>query len=707
MVVKVPTFNLTVSNNPTPTPYKSANAPEAAFNNAMGTDDLGRGVILSSKAIDEIQDQNDKTQAAESYNGYFTNVMNQLHDKDNGLFVKKGKDAVDSVQSTMNNLQQAKDDTLGTCNNNRQKMYLSQMINQNMQDLQPRIQDFVAEQNQVWKKQTLEDTINTQTQNAIINKYDTKSIYTSIGNARASVAALSGETDPTILKKMQDDVTSNMLISVIEGRVGDKALNAKEFFDAHKNDIDPAKWAGIEKIINENDADVRSRLMADEWFKSGISEEDAFNKAHSIKDLDLRDSTEKQVSYLYGRKREMEHQAKQDVEDKVWAQLEQNPDINLIPSSLDHSTKEAMKDYCLTGGKGKSDPDTYINLYEMSATNAEAFSKVDLNQYRDKLTKDEYKTFVKRQSDIRMHGYSDITTDNDKVIEVADALGLKKKGQAAIATEAKSLIQAEERRLGRKLNASEQNQFIEYFGYTGGKEASHKIIDEHGGRADFYKSVTNDVTAFQKVHGRLPDGKEFNNILYSRAANTMQTRNNNTYKQMIQNTQAKPHETKEVTYYADKYLPQLGKQLGIKITVVPGGRFNPRAKGYDSYHNVNGVAQAVDVSMSEHTLSEREKLFKAQLNNPMVRKIGTSDKNLLALYGGNSKVEDESRFDAIHGTNHKNHMHITLNVNNNANAAVIAHNQSGSVRMKAPNGHIYNVPIGQVAEYQKIGGVKI
>jgi len=713
MTVKVPVFNLTVSNNPTPTPYKSANVSAEAFNTTAGLDDLGRGSIYAGKAIDEIQEQQDKVQAAENANLFDSNTMNVLYDKEKGFYSKSGKSAVDSMQGTLEGLQKAKEDIIGSAQNNRQKGMTSQIIDAKIQNIQERMMQYGIQQNQEWKKQTLATTIDNQTQMAVVNKYDTKAIYSSIGNIRQGIAELSGETDPTLLKKMQDEATSKALISVIEGRVGDKALNAKEFFEAHKNDIDPTKWDDVEKIINANDSDVRSRLLADGWLSSGVSEEDAFSKAHQIGDLDLRDATEAQISSVYGKKRELERQAKQDLEDKVWTQLEKNPDINLIPSSLDHSTKESMKNFCIKGGKPETDPNVYTGLFEMKLNNAGEFAKVDLNQYRGYISNSEYKDLREAQIRFQQHGYTSITPDDDAVAQIVGTFGgWNKPKPELVASQMQNIVQEEERRLGKKYSKEELPAVEERIGkwlkYS--KEGSTPfVLEQNKMKAGFYKGLSNDVSYFAKVHGRQPDQKEFQSLLYQRAARTVQSQNSNTYREAVSQTTARPHETKEVTYFADKYLPSLSKQLGIKINVVNGGRYNPRAKGYSSYHNVNGVSQAVDVSMGEHSTQDREKLFVAQLNNPLVRKIGTSDKDLLKKYGNNPKVENEKSFDAERGTNHVNHMHLTLNVNNNANAGVVAQNksQAGRVLVMNPSGASGYIPEAQLAEALKAGYKKL
>lgn len=709
MPPKIPVFNLQVSENAQVAPYKNVSAPVAAFDSTMGLDDVGHGMIYDSRALDEWQEQNDKTAAADLYNQFDAASMDVLYNKDNGYFNKSGKAAVDSMKDTLDSLKQHKDEIISTAQNPRQGAYLSQMLNEKYNTISQRMNMYGAEQDKIWKKDTLNTTIDLQTQQAIINKYDTKSIYNNIGNIRSSIAQFSGEADPVLLKKLQDDATSNVHIAVLEGRIGDKALNAKEYYEAHKGEIDATKHEKIEQLLNANDADVRSRLMADEWFASGLTEEQAYEKAHSIADLDLRDQTEAKVNAVYGKQRELKRQAYDDNLNNFWNTYADNPDINSIPAWMDGKDRITARNYAIEGGKGKSDADTYVDLYEMSSTNADAFAKVNLNQYRDRLTKDEYKTFSKRQQDIIQHGYTTITPDDKatkKVLSgILDTYGnWNVPNKQNVATIMQNIINEEERRSGQKFSDEElkvkEQKIAGWLGYS--KDGSAiKVINQNATKADFYKGLANDVTYFEKVHKRQPDAGEFRSLLYQRANNTIQSHNENVY-ESIKNTVAKPHEIKDVTYFADTYLPNLGKKLGTNITVAADQRYNSKSKDYKSWHNVNGVTHAADVSMSGRPNFTKFDIVSNILKDFPDAKLGTSDAVILRHFEGNPNIEDERNFDKIHGTNHEDHLHVTLN--RNVDNATVA---QGIVRMKAPNGKIYPVPVGQVAQYEKIGGIRI
>ena len=133
-------------------------------------------------------------------------------------------------------------------------------------------------------------------------------------------------------------------------------------------------------------------------------------------------------------------------------------------------------------------------------------------------------------------------------------------------------------------------------------------------------------------------------------------KSNATTMRNISYTTAKPNEQKILTYFADNQIPTISKQLGLKLTIT--SRYRNQA---GSHHS---EGRAADVSMSEHNIQNRIKIYERLLALPTVQAIGTSDPNILTRFNGNPKIVDERRYDKQHGTNHVNHAHVTLyNIN--------------------------------------------
>lgn len=229
-------------------------------------------------------------------------------------------------------------------------------------------------------------------------------------------------------------------------------------------------------------------------------------------------------------------------------------------------------------------------------------------------------------------------------------------------------------------------------GYGAAKDYIDKVLPpelrSEAIREVFYDTSDKDTSNMDKAG--------INQLYYNSAIKAVEKINNKNRNQAI-NVKTKFGETKELTYFVDSKLPQIQKKLGVKLTVT--SRYAKR--NWASEHT---QGKAFDVSMSEHSYSNKEKIIKAMLDDPAIKFVSTSDTKLLGkykpIYG--AKLRDFRNTDKRLGTNHVNHIHVT--VNTGANTAVA---MSGKVRIKAPNGNIVLVPSSMVNEAIKRGGVKL
>ena len=92
-----------------------------------------------------------------------------------------------------------------------------------------------------------------------------------------------------------------------------------------------------------------------------------------------------------------------------------------------------------------------------------------------------------------------------------------------------------------------------------------KLAEGMNQRAGFMREVVNDFTYFERKNKREPNSEEKFKIINHRLNVTLQEQNKEIIKNLelnyhnVNNFQAKPHETKTLTYYGDNYLPNLGK----------------------------------------------------------------------------------------------------------------------------------------------------
>jgi len=642
-------------------------------------DDMGRGFMSVSKSMEEHAENQATILATEATNKLNQFQLDILHNNENGYFTKQGKAALGQEQALSEAWDKQVNDIADAMPNKMAQAKFKAYGGKSKIGYLEDVYSHANAQAVTYQKDVMANGIEVNSQLAFANRNNPLVVDKYIGNIRGVIAANNPDKTPEAIKLVEDAALSKMHVANISGMLADHNLMAQGYYEQYKNQISPEVQGSIMKNIKENDADVKSRMTADSLFHSGVGEQDAFAQAHAIKDLDLRDATESKLSYLYGRQRELKKQTYSDNLDKFWNDYEKNPDINNIPAWMEGKDKIAARNYAVKDGKPETSDDVITHLTDMQLNNAGEFAKVDLNQYRADLTNAKYTELSKAQNNYKIHGYTAVTPNDDAVKAVIDSFGIKGfgvPGKQAVATQIQSMVNEEERRLGKiytkdEAKAAEQ-RIGSWLGSTREGGSAAKVLEQNKLKAGFYKGLSNDIAYFEKQHKRQPDQKEFQSILYLRANKSIQDHNSNIY-ESIKNTAARPKETKAVTYFAHDYLPNLGKKLGTNISIAPDQIFNPKEKDYKSYHNVNGVSHAVDVGMSGRPNNTKFDIVSNIVKDFPEAKIGTSDPVILRKFEGNKNVIDQRAFDKKHGTDHANHIHVTMNVG--GNAAVVAQNK--------------------------------
>lgn len=197
-------------------------------------------------------------------------------------------------------------------------------------------------------------------------------------------------------------------------------------------------------------------------------------------------------------------------------------------------------------------------------------------------------------------------------------------------------------------------------GYGSAKDYIDKVLPPElraeAIREVFYDTADRDTSTMDK--------KQLQQLYYNSAIKAVKKINNDNRQKAMS---AKRGETRELTYFVDSKIPQMEKKLGVKMKVTD--RYAQRK--WTSEHT-KGIA--FDVSMSEQSDRNKEKIVKAMLDDPAIKFVSTSDPALLKKYKKDygSKLRDFTATDKKLGTNHKNHIHITVNSSSNAAGTKVA-----------------------------------
>lgn len=677
---QVPIYNQpTVRNQRIAKGYNQAsiNGDMVGENIARANYVLGR---MSENVSDNIQkqlDQLSKTKIVEITNKLDTYTQQTLYDKDNGYFYKTGKNAAGQAPQIMQNYDNYSKQLLDESGlSSAYKSIALNAINSKRNDVFTSVNKHDADETKNWQNSVYLEKENNILNQAILDRNDTELLSKNLKqgyNAIDLQAQLQNWDDDTkSLKKME--FASKFHEKVIGAMLSDGNIGAKKYYESHKAEILPDKHNSILNSVIANDRRYQARSIVDGLITKGYTLEQAYSEIDKIQDIDLQADVRSQYE---GKMREndriqseLDRQRSQASWDKVISTLQTDPnsaydaiDLTQSPEAIkaQMSYIEQMRKF----GEIKTGHQVFLDLQEKMTYDAEGFKNTDLNQYRPYLSESDFKNFKEAQNKIGSMEYTIIQEDNKIIDSALKQIGGHDKTEKVIYSEVRSLVNEFEKRHGRKINDSELKSIVDSLGYKGedGVKTYKNVEKGMAEQVGFVKAITNDFAYFEKVHKRQPDAKERSQIIHDRANRVMYQKREE-LQSKIDATYAKPNETKELTYYADSYIPKLSKELGTKFTIVQGGRYRPANGKYSSYHS---TGQAVDVSMSEHSNLIKVKFFDSQIKNPQVKKIGTSDPYILAKYKGNPKIVDERAFDKKYGTNHINHAHITLNTKSKPN----------------------------------------
>lgn len=677
---QVPEFSRETRLNGTALPYEHYNLTDDMFggSQAKATMKMSEGFgELANKAL-KLSEQIDETKMVEMSNKLSQWEENNLYNKDTGYYYMNGKDAVGKSTEVMKNFDEFVNDYKSQ---NRVSFKNQARMDSIIAAKKARITQGVNahdfQQTTAWAETEGKTGIDNAIKGMINSRNNPQEMNTHLDSALQIVDWQGGlqKLDADTINAKKQEIKSNAYSAVLESYIGEGSLKAGEYFNQHKNEINPKLHAKYIASIKSEEMKYNARTTATNIIASAKDEEDAIKKAENIKDVNLSDMVVSRIKRHYS-----EEQHYKDLEQKNALNSFYNKAVGAaqngtslsyddIPNILDPQDKLSLMNYVNKSGQPEDDGEIWESLYDMSVNNAQGFVKEDLNKYRGFLSDSQYQSFKKKQEEIKAGKfYSNIKDDDEMIKSALKSIGLSSDGkQKSAFSEIRALTREFEARKGRKITDEELQNITNSLGYKGddGVQLYKKLEKGMAQRVGFTKGVMNDIAYYQSKHnGEMPSDAEKYKIINNRL--NKQVQENKTYaQQLIDNrkTQAvtmrniaytvpKPHEQKVLTYFADNQIPTISKQLGIKLTV------SSRYRNQQGSHHAEG--RAADVSMSEHNIKNRIKIYEKLLALPTVQALGTSDPNILAHFAGNRKIVDERKYDRQHGTNHVNHVHVTL-----------------------------------------------
>lgn len=683
----IPQYNSNVSPDGKALPTQHYNiTPEMTGEaQARALGNTADGLNQIALAVNQINELRDKTKVTQFNNDAEKWKQTVLLDKNSGYYTKLGQDASGKSEEVMKNYDDFVQDWLSKNRVSKKAMNdINSISTSKRTNILSGVTAHDLQQTNKWAETEGKLGIDNAITSAVSERNNSENIEKQVANVRQITTWQAGlqKLDEQSKQELLKSNISTLYTSVLDAKIQEGDLSAKDFFEKHKADIDPrfhSKYIGA--IKNEQDK-YTARELAKTIITGSQNEQEAITKAEAIKDVNMSDSVLSRVKQHYSQEEFFKNQAQKEALNDFYSKAvsaAKNGTVlsyDDIPDSLAPDVKLSLMNYVNSKGQPDTDNQIWESLYDMSVNNAQQFAKEDLNKYRGFLSDGDFKQFTKRQEEIKTGGYYTKIKDDDKMINSAlkamglgsnSALPYKGDNKDIAYSEIRSMTREFEARKGRKITDNELQNIINSLGYKGSDGTRLYKQMERGMRekTGFVRDVMNDFAYYQSKHnGEMPSDAEkykiiqnrLNQKVQERKTQAQQTVSNYSYNastmRNIAYTKAKPHEQKVLTYFADNQIPTISKQLGFKLTVT--SRYRNQA---GSHHS---EGRAADVSMSELNRDRKIRAVEKLLALPNVQKIGTSDSNILSHFAGNTKIKDERNYDLQHGTNHKNHVHVTL-----------------------------------------------
>lgn len=640
---QVPIAKREVEAQLTPTPYIEAkvNADTSGANVARAYEGLGEQMGRMGYGLLHLKEKYDRTKMYEFANEIADLEQRKVRSKEEGILYKTGKDFMGQSQQFMQDWDadakkiREKYKFMGDYAR-RADAYLSERS----RAVQTIAEKHDFDESEKWNAAVYQDTLANVYRDANFYRNDPEGLKRSMANLKAifNVMPSLQKLDPEMRAIAEKQMISQFHEAVLDGKIADNSLSAKEYFEAHKGEISYQKQAAYLDRVNNLGNKYFADKMANQLLMLEPSE--AYKQINSIENLDTRDAVERRYNHYLNMQEAQKREAEKQMLDGFYntalqkTQNGQPLSYDDIPQGLDSKTQLSLMEYVSKNGAPDTQDDIWQELYDMKVNNAQEFANLDLNKVRGYLSKSEHRYFYKEQQRIKDGKYyTDIKDDDKKINEALESMGLDKNAKWFFKadkkdisySEIRSMVREFEARKGRSIDKDELNSIINSLGYKGKDGAKIYEQLELGMRTKtgFIRDVIGDFIEYQNQHnGQMPSDEEKYKIINNRVANYEIEQNQNAINAIDNFNNAQQENQNDIFF-------------GHSITSEYGKRNQP-IKGASTYH------KGIDLS---YKMNEPVKAFEGGVvlrtgkSETLGNFIEIQDKNgVVHSYGHNNKI---------------------------------------------------------------------
>lgn len=306
--------------------------------------------------------------------------------------------------------------------NPTQKLAFEEQAKSHWSSLNEAVQMHVADQRKVYAGQVYDGYLASEANAATASYTDPARVALSIDRRKAAITdhaaqfGIAPEERDKVIAQMQSDTHVTVLNEMLANtQDAQQPILAKQYYDAHKNEIIGPKAAITDSLIQKKSLEGAAQEQGDAIYKQATSLDDALNKIEaqakanpSVMTPQVREKTEERVRRRFEDKARSDHELNTQTVVALNDQLHANGgNFDALPINLrDRLTpneEESMRRNAdqIRNPKQRTNLDTKAKLLNLAGLHPDDFKSLDLTQYKDQFSPQDYSTMLNKQLSMR------------------------------------------------------------------------------------------------------------------------------------------------------------------------------------------------------------------------------------------------------------------------------------------------------------------
>lgn len=417
----VPTARITsdVRQRAAPVVFQDASAATIeAFGGGSRTEalkSLGRSIGRTGQEAERtsnlIQDQ-DNEREAKRLDAEFSARIRQITYGDGeteGYFSSRGENAIRGFGAAHKAIEDARRELIGSNQNPAVQRMFGDASQARVDRELGAMSRHVTKQRQIASDAVSEARLNEAADDASTSWNDDKVIGQSAAIVRSEVHDMADRNGwpPEVRASKLQEAETIMYRRAVESALLHDPAAAKALYDKHKTKIDGRVRGDIEKALEAGTLRQQSQEKADEILSKGLDEKAALAQARKIKNAKLRDETVDRVARRYAENDRADREARQEAKAQAWEAVIGGRSVDdldpRVLASMDGTAITAMRSFEKKRAKDgvgyadATDPAADNELHNLFMEDKDAFAKLDLTPYIDRLEEKDYESWRARQ----------------------------------------------------------------------------------------------------------------------------------------------------------------------------------------------------------------------------------------------------------------------------------------------------------------------